>query len=242
MDCSSFRSQCIKVYHKLNTVENTAEYPKEVEILEEEDNPKAEQEELFTIDESINEEDEEEFIVTLVGQTQDDQEENRDLVFIEESSPKEEHNESSKKPIANRKSYTVEEKLKIIEFAEENNNRVAARMFQINESSIRCFRRQKGTLLTMNPQKKTNRKAFPHWPELENELKAFVLEYPSSKGAKPKLKEIREKAIEIATRLGISNFNGSNSYIFKFMIRNNLPSASPRPRKIKAETRLRSGK
>lgn len=144
--------------------------------------------------------------------------------------------EPSDRVVMNRKSYTVKDKLKIIEYAEENNNRVAARHFNINESSVRCFRRQKDSLIEMfkkDPQKKTNRKAFPHWPKLEEELKQFVLNHDT----KPKLKEIQQEAINIANKQGIENFSGTNSYIFKFMTRNNLPSASPRPRKNKRPLR-----
>lgn len=101
----------------------------------------------------------------------------------------------------------------------------------MNESSVRCFRRQKEMLDQMNPKKKTNRKAFPHWPLLETELKEFVMRHPIEHGTKPKLKEIRAEAIAIAAKHGIENFNGSSSYIFKFMQRHQLPSASPRPRK-----------
>jgi len=56
-----------------------------------------------------------------------------------------------------RKSYTVQQKLKMIEYAEQNSNREAARKFDLNESTIRCFRRQKETLEGMNPNKSTNR-------------------------------------------------------------------------------------
>lgn len=135
------------------------------------------------------------------------------------------------KPRMNRKSYTVEQKLKIIEYGEETNNRVAARHFKINESTVRCFRRKKEELLKMNPARRTNRKAFPHWPLLEIELKEFVNDYPKEHGKKAKLKDIQVKAVEIAAKHGIDGFNGSNSYIFKFMQRHSLPSASPRPRK-----------
>lgn len=101
----------------------------------------------------------------------------------------------------------------------------------MNESSVRCFRRQKNILIKMNPEKKTNRKAYPHWPVLEEELKEFVENYPNEHGVKAKLKDIKQEAITIAERRGIANFNGSNSYIFKFMQRHQLPTASPRPRK-----------
>ena len=143
-----------------------------------------------------------------------------------QSSPKE-----KQKNRMNRKSYTVEKKLEIIDYAEKHNNRVAARLFAMNESTVRCFRRQKDLLLSMSPLKKTNRKAFPHWPELESELREFVINHPHVHGAKAKLKEIKKEAIDIAAKHGIENFNGSNSYIFKFMQRHQLPSASPRPRK-----------
>lgn len=142
---------------------------------------------------------------------------------------------SEERGILFRKSYTVDQKLKIIEYAEVHNNRTAARHYSINESSIRCFRRQKDILLKMNPEKKTNRKAFPHWPQLERDLKEFVEKYPSEHGVKAKLKDIKQQAIAIAKNRGIDNFNGSNSYIFKFMQRHNLPSASPRPRKRKLD-------
>lgn len=174
--------------------------------------------------------------------------ETKEFVYLEY-----EQEDVQKKPVLNRKSYTVEEKLKIVEYAQKFNNRIgkkmsektsqsftskslpAARHFGINESSVRCFRKQKEMLLKMHPHKKSNRKAFPHWPELEAELKQFVLNYPNEHGTKAKLKDIRKAAIDIASKHGIENFNGSNSYIFKFMLRNQLPSASPRPRKVKVE-------
>lgn len=149
-----------------------------------------------------------------------------------ESSPRRSQS-SNERTVMSRKSYTVEEKLKIIDDAEKHSNRVTARKYNINESSVRCFRRQKETLLKMNPQKKTNRRAFPHWPKLEEELKEFVINHPIEHGTKAKLKEIKHEAIKIAAKNGIEGFNGSNSYIFKFMTRHQLPSASPRPRKHK---------
>lgn len=159
-------------------------------------------------------------------------------IYLEFEDDEESQQEQSQTPndrvVMNRKSYTVEEKLKIISYAEEHNNRVTAREFNVNESSVRCFRRQKEMLLKMNPQKKTNRKAFPHWPKLEEELKEFVISHPIKHGTKAKLKEIKQEAIEIAAKHGIEGFNGSNSYIFKFMTRHQLPSANPRPRKHKA--------
>lgn len=70
-----------------------------------------------------------------------------------------ESSEDQKKSKAKtRKSYTLQTKLEIIDFAEKFTNREAARKYFLNESSIRCFRRQKDSLLKMNPDKSTNRK------------------------------------------------------------------------------------
>lgn len=131
----------------------------------------------------------------------------------------------------NRKSYTVEEKLQIIAFAEENRNRLAARQYGINESTVRCFRKQKEALLKMHPDKKTNRRGTPHWPKIEAELKQHVIEMNKASGQKIKMREIRTKAIELADKHGVGNFSASNSFVFKFMQRHKFPIASPRPRK-----------
>ncbi|XP_070490662.1 uncharacterized protein [Chironomus tepperi] len=126
-----------------------------------------------------------------------------------------------------RKSYTVQQKLSMIEYAEQNSNREAARKFNLNESTIRCFRRQKETLEGMNPNKSTNRHGTPYWPELEAKLK----EWADKQTSRPKMLEVKREAIKISKSLGYENFSGSNTYIFKFMQRNNIETASPRPRK-----------
>lgn len=50
--------------------------------------------------------------------------------------------------------YTIPEKMKMIKYAEENTNREAARMFGVNESTIRFFRKQKARLNSKKPPKK----------------------------------------------------------------------------------------
>lgn len=254
-----FKQQCVDVYHRINPSyqqEQQQQYEEDEEEEEEElidpfsEPQKETEQEIFMIGESGGEgsivEDTKQYIVATTNEdSKDDFDESNpgfDNIYLE-FEPEEDIEMKTPKPaggVVSRKSYTVEEKLNIIKFAEENNNRVAARNFAINESSVRCFRRQKEMLLKMNPQKKTNRKANPHWPQLEEELKQYVVNHPAEHGSKAKLKEIKAEAIEIAAKHGIEKFNGSNSYIFKFMQRHNLPSASPRPRKIKAENHKNS--
>lgn len=248
MTAYTFRRQCIEIHQRI--------YPKEdIEtIVLETQHETADVKEHCEDQSEVFEEhgDEEETIITEEGgdvqygssvnenQFSEVEQEYDDvyLEFEEEDEEIVEQKDTYEKPkikkdetILNRKSYTVDKKLKIIEYAETHNNRVAARFFNMNESSIRCFRRQKDVLLKMNPEKKTNRRAFPHWPVLEKELKEFVVNYPIEHGVKAKLKDIKQESIAIAEKQGIDNFNGSNSWCFKFMQRHKLPSASPRPRK-----------
>lgn len=242
----SFKQQCVEVYRKIHatykceTIDQFDEQHTTTSSIEETS-------EMFIIgdnDALITEEDDK-FVVSTEKQYEEniylefeEHEEVEENQFLEEEPPDERKSNvrgqptiAKQKNVMSRKSYTVEKKLEIIEYAEKHNNRVAARLFDMNESSVRCFRRQKEILLKMSPQKKTNRRAFPHWPNLESELREFVINHPKEHGTKAKLKEIRNKAIEIAAKHEIDNFNGSNSYIFKFMQRHQLPSASPRPRK-----------
>ena len=50
-----------------------------------------------------------------------------------------------------RKSYTADFKLTAIAYAEVHGNRAAGKEFDVNESSNRGWRKEKGTLEKMNP-------------------------------------------------------------------------------------------
>ncbi len=75
-----------------------------------------------------------------------------------------------------RKSYTSEKKLEIIEYAEKNSNRAAARLYVVGESSVREWRKQKAILQVMNPRKRARRYKKEFWPELEQDLKKWIRE------------------------------------------------------------------
>lgn len=188
-----------------------------VEVVSDTDEEKSE-EVFYGFEEQ--EDGEEHFIIAEVQSSEES-----DSKLTKESS------DDANKKLVYRQSYTVKKKLEIIDYADQTNNRAAARFYNINESTVRNFRRQKEALLSMNPQRKSQRGANPHWPELESELKAYIINHSEEQGVKVKLKDIKKVAIEIAAKRGIQKFNCSTSYIFKFMQRNHLPSANPRPRK-----------
>ena len=86
---------------------------------------------------------------------------------------------ASKLTTAKRQSYTVSDKLRIIQFAEQNGNRAAEREFGVSESSVRLWRKSKENLEKMprlNWLKRANRGKKAAWSELEIDLLAWITE------------------------------------------------------------------
>lgn len=138
-----------------------------------------------------------------------------------------------------RRTYTPQQKLEIIQFAEVESNRSAMRKFEIDESCVRRWRVQKETIQNIYHEQQTsnrvvsNRKPRICWPDLERELKDWVVQN-KDRGIMLKPYEIKATAIQMARNRQIENFKGTSSFIFKFMQRNDI--ASPPPKKsIKKE-------
>lgn len=180
-----------------------------------------------------------------------------DEEHLEENLEMNEHTKLEKKPrqevlnfetgkievlIKPRKSYTPQQKLEIIKFAEIESNRSAMRKFEIDESCIRRWRVQKETIQNIFHEQQTsnrivsNRKPRICWPDLERELKDWVVEN-KDRGIMLKPYEIKATAIEIAKNRKIDNFKGTSSFIFKFMQRNDI--ASPPPKKSKKKEKVK---
>ena len=75
-----------------------------------------------------------------------------------------------------RQSYTVSEKLGIVNFAEQNGNRAAEREFGVSESNVRLWRKSKENLEKMPRLKRANREKTAAWPELEVDLLSWITE------------------------------------------------------------------
>ena len=86
---------------------------------------------------------------------------------------------ASKLTTAKRQSYTVSDKLRIIQFAEQNGNRAAEREFGVSESNVRLWRKSKENLEKMPRLKRANRGKKAAWPELEIDLLAWRLNWRS---------------------------------------------------------------
>ncbi|XP_023413203.1 zinc finger protein 263 isoform X7 [Loxodonta africana] len=120
-----------------------------------------------------------------------------------------------------RKSYTADFKLKVVARAEETSNRAAAREFKVGESSIREWRKEKKELEKMNPQKRACRGPKAKWPELENDLKEWIISRREQNQAVSAV-TIQIKAKLLADERGIPDFKAGFTWISKFMKRNGL--------------------
>jgi hypothetical protein len=102
------------------------------------------------------------------------------------------------KIVKQRKSYTKEKMIEVIARAEEigvGGNRKAGKEFGIDEANIRCWRGKKSIIKAITKGRRTLRFRAAYWPELEEEMKKWVMdrvvryiyekgEYFAKKGAK----------------------------------------------------------
>ncbi|GFX77637.1 HTH CENPB-type domain-containing protein [Trichonephila clavipes] len=121
----------------------------------------------------------------------------------------------------NRVSYIADFKLNAVEKANEVENREAARFFNVYESNIRLWRRNKTNFENCDRRKRTDRRGKPHWPELEAEINKWILKERND-GKAVSTVSIRMKARVIAREMNIVNFSGAPTWCYRLMKRNNL--------------------
>ena len=124
-----------------------------------------------------------------------------------------------------RQSYTVSDKLWIINFAEQHGNRAAEREFGVSESNVRLWRRTKENLEKMPRLKRANRGKKAAWPELEKDLLDWIMEKRNNGLAiQPSL--VRMQALEMAKKekcgIQAGPFKAGNHWCQRFMKRNGL--------------------
>lgn len=78
---------------------------------------------------------------------------------------------------AKRKKYDANFKLKVINFAKENNNCAAARQYGVTEKMVRDWKSNEKALKSMPRGKCALRRGTPHWPELEKHVADMVAQH-----------------------------------------------------------------
>ena len=120
-----------------------------------------------------------------------------------------------------RSSYTTQWKLRAIELAKANENWKAATELDVDELMIKRRRKQEDKLRQTKKSRKSFRGNTPRWPELEDNLKHWVLEMQSI-GRSISTVSIRLKAKALSKKMDITNFTGAQFWCTRFMKRNNL--------------------
>ncbi|KAG7174503.1 Rabenosyn-5-like [Homarus americanus] len=120
-----------------------------------------------------------------------------------------------------RRMFTAMFKLRVIEYAEQTHNCAAAREFKVSKKSVRDWKKLSAQLKLLPKNKCANRGKCNKWPQLEVEVAKYVSEnrqngYGVSRGS------IRIFALNLARKLGITDFKASHGWCTRFMKRNDF--------------------
>ena len=100
-----------------------------------------------------------------------------------------------------RKSYTARDKLKIITYAEAHGNCAAGREYDVGESNIRLWHKQKERLQKLQHSKMAERGKTAQFPDLEIELVIWITDH-RMQGYAISTAELRLKATHLARHYG----------------------------------------
>ena len=128
--------------------------------------------------------------------------------------------------MSTRKSYSAKMKLKAISHAKTFGTLAAAEKFEVHESMIRRWKVMESRLQSTSTERRAFRGLRAKWPQIEAELKAWiVLRRDKHRAIDGRM--LKREAQGIASRLGLSNFQASCGWIRNFM-KQNLLSARRR--------------
>ena len=120
-----------------------------------------------------------------------------------------------------RRSFTAEQKLKVIEYSKRYGARQAAIEYSLTERLVRAWKRKEGTLKNYGKRRRSGGGPRAKWPELEKELKNWVVTRREER-RRVNTVDIRDQAMVMAKQMSIQGLLFSSGWIFKFMKRNNL--------------------
>ena len=122
-----------------------------------------------------------------------------------------------------RVSYTAKFKLAVVRFSEEKGNREAGLNFNVNECSVREWRKGKNVLLKIPKHRRSMRYGKGLWPQLEKEVSGWIKK-EREKGHRILTTKIRMYANQLSQseKYQISNFKASSAWCQRFMKRFNF--------------------
>ncbi|XP_078244344.1 uncharacterized protein LOC110070281 isoform X2 [Pogona vitticeps] len=119
-----------------------------------------------------------------------------------------------------RLAYEIPFKLEVVQYAKEHGNRAAERHFgpHPSEKMIREWRKQEDRLQKADKSKHTFRGAAAKWPQLEMDVKEWIIRQQNN-GFSVSANMIIFEAKRISIEKGIQDFTGSLSWCYRFMRR-----------------------
>lgn len=127
-------------------------------------------------------------------------------------------NSSSSQHTVKNRSFQNNFKLTVVKQAEHIGNNAAARKYNVDERQVRLWRKQKGELGKCLGMKRIRFECAAKHPELESMLVAWFLKQQED-GRAVRINDILTEAKHIAKLLNIQNFEGSPTWVKRFMIR-----------------------
>ena len=115
-----------------------------------------------------------------------------------------------------RKSFSFGFKNQVISRAEKVGNRAAAREYEIDESMIRYWRKNKPKMEQFSNKKRTCRHGKVRFPILERTLNEWVITHRNSCRVVTTVM-IRLKAKDLANQMNLTDFVGGPSWCYRFM-------------------------
>ena len=124
--------------------------------------------------------------------------------------------------VCRKRSFDAAFKLKMIEFAEQNTNRSAARKYDVDEKRVHDWKKQKDQLQRLNSKKRRLDGGGPK-PALSDmeELVAWV-ESLRAQNLCVTRKNFRNKALELTWAQGTKDFHASDGWLQKFLKRHSF--------------------
>ncbi|CAJ0600137.1 unnamed protein product, partial [Cylicocyclus nassatus] len=120
-----------------------------------------------------------------------------------------------------RKSYTALFKLNVVQYALEHGTSAAAVRYEVSDGLVRRWKADKENLEDMPLRRRANRHGKPKVEEIEEALYAWIVQ--TREGSRAVLvKDIREKALQLARESGHQDFRASAMWCKGFMKRKNL--------------------
>ncbi|KAE9548780.1 hypothetical protein FO519_008009 [Halicephalobus sp. NKZ332] len=123
--------------------------------------------------------------------------------------------------VRRRKSYTAAYKFRVVKYSDDRGVLEASCHFAINDRLIRKWRNNRDLLIAAKPMRRANRSPNAMYPELEKELKKWILEERAVKRSVSTVR-IRTQAILMGKEKGYAGFTASPNWCYKFMKRNGL--------------------